>query len=91
MLQKSLLEVGGLYQVKYGHLVNLYASSDFTREFYENFHITSEDHFIVIDNFVSGIMDGSTALVLTTKGLGRIPLGDKSYNEWRYYKVETDT
>ena len=96
-LADEALEVGALYQVAVNHLVNIYENDDPGARWYEKFQIQGPTFIIVLSNHIGVIVQenasikyqASTCLVLTTKGLGRIPIGSKDYNSWRYKKLSS--
>ena len=96
-LADEALEVGALYQVAVNHQINVYGTDDPGARWYEKFQIQGPTFIIIISNHIGVIVQesaaiksqSSTCLALTTKGLGRIPLGSKDYNSWRYKKLSS--
>lgn len=92
--QFESLQIGQLYKVG-GVVVNLYSHNDKIAQYYEAVLLEPGELFIALEHTDNSEFRSlgeryfvyDTALVLSNKGLGRVVLSDKEYNDWRYKLV----
>lgn len=90
MQSKNSLEIGGLYCIREQHVINVYDSTDVMRHFYEKYTLLGGTVFVILEknfDFDFGTASQGSMLILSKKGLGRLPMSDDFYNDWRYEKL----